>query len=481
MHRLILQLGHVPADQPAATRRRSRSIRDDRLLWRYPRHAARRRVDARRDAGRQRRARSHDGRALRRHRRATSTGEVLVKAGRPGGAPPLALPPAAADADAEPAAGVRLARPSSSTASQRPTSTMPLQSLSLLNSDFVVEPAPPLRQAGWRREAATSRRPASRRAYPAGARPRSRLARRSPPRSNSSTPSDREYGRPTTPTQARPGSTSARCCWPATSSCTWSDGRSGCDRHAARDRTARESVTRRGVPGALCRLARRPGAGSPAGRRATHAADGRSPRRGCRHARRQGQVGHLPVPARRAEPDGSVRSQAGAATNITASPIPAASWRSHFDKQKGNVLGSPFKFAKHGACGHGAVRAAAAHGGDRRRHHAGPLDEHRIGRSRVGAAADPQRPVSRRACRPGARGSCTAWAPRTANLPAYVVLSDPGGLPVDGDDNWSCRLAAGRLSGHAVPLGHARRCSICRRPPASPPRPGATSSSFSNG
>ena len=38
-------------------------------------------------------------------------------------------------------------------------------------------------------------------------------------------------------------------------------------------------------------------------------------------------------------------------------------------------------------------------------------------------------------------------------MPAYVVLSDPGGLPVDGVRNWSSRLAAGGLPGDPVPLG----------------------------
>ena len=44
-----------------------------------------------------------------------------------------------------------------------------------------------------------------------------------------------------------------------------------------------------------------------------------------------------------------------------------------------------------------------------------------------------------------------------ANLPAYVVLTDPGGLPVDGERNWSSRLAPGGLPGHAVPLGEHPR------------------------
>ena len=57
----------------------------------------------------------------------------------------------------------------------------------------------------------------------------------------------------------------------------------------------------------------------------------------------------------------------------------------------------------------------------------------------------------------------------TQDLPAYVVLSDPGGLPVDGIRNWSFGLAAGDLSGHADSLVQARPFSTCprRRTPGS--------------
>ena len=40
----------------------------------------------------------------------------------------------------------------------------------------------------------------------------------------------------------------------------------------------------------------------------------------------------------------------------------------HFNKQAGNVLASPFRFAPARAVGDGALRALAAHRRDRRRH-----------------------------------------------------------------------------------------------------------------
>ena len=50
------------------------------------------------------------------------------------------------------------------------------------------------------------------------------------------------------------------------------------------------------------------------------------------------------------------------------------------------------------------------------------------------------------------------------DLPAYVVLSDPGGLPVDGTQQLVARLPAGGLPGDAVPRRRARRSPTSRRP-----------------
>ena len=54
-------------------------------------------------------------------------------------------------------------------------------------------------------------------------------------------------------------------------------------------------------------------------------------------------------------------------------------------------------------------------------------------RSATSTAASPASPAGRR----WGAGSSTAWAARSQNLPAYMVLSDPGGHPVDGTHNWS--------------------------------------------
>lgn len=117
-------------------------------------------------------------------------------------------------------------------------------------------------------------------------------------------------------------------------------------------------------------------------------------------------------------------------------PYPGGEIEVHFDKQKGNVLGSPFKFEKHGECGmdlcehlpHTAriandiclIRSMATESVD----HEAALRLIHTGKFLAGL------PVW---------GSWVLYALGSANenLPAYVVLGDPGGLPVDGEKNWS--------------------------------------------
>jgi len=117
-------------------------------------------------------------------------------------------------------------------------------------------------------------------------------------------------------------------------------------------------------------------------------------------------------------------------------PYPGGEIEVHFDKQKGNVLGSPFKFEKHGDCGmdlcehlpHTAriandiclIRSMATESVD----HEAALRLIHTGKFLAGL------PVW---------GSWVLYALGSANenLPAYVVLGDPGGLPVDGEKNWS--------------------------------------------
>ena len=117
-------------------------------------------------------------------------------------------------------------------------------------------------------------------------------------------------------------------------------------------------------------------------------------------------------------------------------PYPGGEIEVHFDKQKGNVLGSPFAFAKHGECGmelceHLPCTAQIA-------------DEICLVRSMTTESVDHE--AALRLIHTGkflagmpAWGSWVLYALGSANenLPAYVVLGDPGGLPVDGEKNWS--------------------------------------------
>jgi hypothetical protein len=109
-------------------------------------------------------------------------------------------------------------------------------------------------------------------------------------------------------------------------------------------------------------------------------------------------------------------------------PYPGGELEIHFDKQAGNVLGSPFKFAKHGQCGMELCELLP---------HTGSIaDDICLVRSMSTESVDHSgkflagMPVM---------GSWVVYALGTenANLPAYVVLSDPGGLPVDGEKNWT--------------------------------------------
>ncbi|WP_010584626.1 DUF1501 domain-containing protein [Schlesneria paludicola] len=117
-------------------------------------------------------------------------------------------------------------------------------------------------------------------------------------------------------------------------------------------------------------------------------------------------------------------------------PYPGGDLEVHFDKQKGNVLGSPFSFAKHGECGmdlceHLPYTARIA-------------DDLCLVRSMSTESVDHE--AALRLIHTGkflagmpAWGSWVLYAlgSNNENLPAYVVLGDPGGLPVDGEKNWS--------------------------------------------
>jgi hypothetical protein len=117
-------------------------------------------------------------------------------------------------------------------------------------------------------------------------------------------------------------------------------------------------------------------------------------------------------------------------------PYPGGDLEVHFDKQKGNVLGSPFQFAKHGESGIELCELLP--------HTASIVDDVTLIRSMSTESVDHESAL--RLIHSGkflagmpAWGSWVVYALGTenANLPAYVVLTDPGGLPVDGERNWS--------------------------------------------
>jgi len=108
----------------------------------------------------------------------------------------------------------------------------------------------------------------------------------------------------------------------------------------------------------------------------------------------------------------------------------------HFDKQAGKLLASPFKFQPHGQSGTVLSELVP--------HMAQIADDITLVRSMTTESVDHEAALRLihtgkvLAGRP-TWGSWVVYALGTENqnLPAYVVLSDPGGLPVDGVRNWS--------------------------------------------
>ena len=117
-------------------------------------------------------------------------------------------------------------------------------------------------------------------------------------------------------------------------------------------------------------------------------------------------------------------------------PYPAGELETHFDKQKGNVLGSPYEFRRCGESGMELCELLP---------HTGSIaDEITLVRSMKTGSVDHE--AALRAIHSGrlfagmpSLGAWVTYALGTDNqdLPSYVVLSDPGGLPIDGEKNWS--------------------------------------------
>jgi hypothetical protein len=108
----------------------------------------------------------------------------------------------------------------------------------------------------------------------------------------------------------------------------------------------------------------------------------------------------------------------------------------HFDKQQGNVLASPFKFAPQGESGIEMCELLP--------HTATIADDLTLVRSMSTESVDHESAL--RLIHSGkflagmpVWGSWVIYAlgSESDDLPAYVVLADPGGLPVDGERNWT--------------------------------------------
>ena len=150
--------------------------------------------------------------------------------------------------------------------------------------------------------------------------------------------------------------------------------------------------------------------------------------------RGRGQVGHLPVPARRAEPDGPVRPQAALA-KYHGKPYPA-SWRSTSTSRRATC------WRRRSSSGRTASRAWCS--SELVPHTAEIADDLTLVRSMTTESVDHESAL--RLIHTGkflaGRPTWGSWVvyglgTENRNLPAYVVLSDPGGLPVDGVRNWS--------------------------------------------
>lgn len=117
-------------------------------------------------------------------------------------------------------------------------------------------------------------------------------------------------------------------------------------------------------------------------------------------------------------------------------PYPGGNLEIHFDKQAGNVLGAPYEFHRHGQCG--------MHLSELLPHTGSIADDITLVRSMMTGSVDHESAL--RIIHTGrflaGLPTLGAWVlyglgSENENLPAYVVLSDPGGLPVDGERNWS--------------------------------------------
>ncbi len=108
----------------------------------------------------------------------------------------------------------------------------------------------------------------------------------------------------------------------------------------------------------------------------------------------------------------------------------------HFHEKKGKCLGTSFKFARHGRCGMELSELLP--------HTASIADEITLVRSMATDSVDHERAlrIIHNGQDHGGRPVWGSWVlyglgSGREDLPAYVVLGDPGGMPIDGPKNWT--------------------------------------------
>lgn len=139
----------------------------------------------------------------------------------------------------------------------------------------------------------------------------------------------------------------------------------------------------------------------------------------------------------------------------------------HFDKQQGKLLASPFTFGASGQSGTVLSQLLP--------HTARIVDDITLVRSMTTESVDHEAALRLihtgkiQAGRP-AWGSWVLYGlgSENQNLPAYVVLGDPGGLPVDGPRNWSSGWLPATFQGTPFRSGDAPVLNL-RTPPGVTP------------
>jgi hypothetical protein len=144
--------------------------------------------------------------------------------------------------------------------------------------------------------------------------------------------------------------------------------------------------------------------------------------------------------------------QKPALNRYSGQPYPGGNLEVHFDKQAGNVLGAPYAFHRYGQCGMELSELLP---------HTGSIaDEITLVRSMTTGSVDHESAL--RIIQTGrflaGLPTLGAWVlyglgSENENLPAYVVLGDPGGLPVDGERNWSAGFLPAVFQGTAFRSG----------------------------